>query len=312
MIVWHVLAILAVQALSSGRAAILGYTMPIFSALWGVAVFGERLRPRHVAGIVAAGASASRCCSGTSSRTLAGKPLAAVGMLLAAAVWAARHAADAAHDDRRADARDRLLDDAARRPWSMTTRDGALRARPLGAARRRRRWPRSPTTRVLIFGFAQPVWLILRAQPAADRLEHVGDADPGARHRRRRVVAARVAALAGRRGDRARPARDRLGDVAGARPRTPRRRPRSATSRARSGRVRVGEAEAGQDLALARFHRLGVGRALVVEALRVQRAVDDQVRVVGGRARCPARPPRARPPARTAPGRRRSARRAAS
>ena len=33
MIVWHVLAILAVQALSSGRAAILGYTMPIFSAI---------------------------------------------------------------------------------------------------------------------------------------------------------------------------------------------------------------------------------------------------------------------------------------
>ena len=30
MLVWHVLAILAVQALSSGRAAILGYTMPIF------------------------------------------------------------------------------------------------------------------------------------------------------------------------------------------------------------------------------------------------------------------------------------------
>ena len=59
MIVWHVLAILAVQALSSGRAAILGYTMPIFSALWGVAMFGERLRPRHIAGIVAAGIGVS-------------------------------------------------------------------------------------------------------------------------------------------------------------------------------------------------------------------------------------------------------------
>ena len=30
MLVWHVFAILAVQALSSGRAAILGYTMPVF------------------------------------------------------------------------------------------------------------------------------------------------------------------------------------------------------------------------------------------------------------------------------------------
>ena len=33
MFVWHVLIILAVQDLSSGRAAILGYTMPIFSAV---------------------------------------------------------------------------------------------------------------------------------------------------------------------------------------------------------------------------------------------------------------------------------------
>ncbi|MEO7007784.1 MAG: DMT family transporter, partial [Caldimonas sp.] len=38
MLVWHVLAILSVQELSSGRAAILGYTMPIWSALWGLAL----------------------------------------------------------------------------------------------------------------------------------------------------------------------------------------------------------------------------------------------------------------------------------
>jgi drug/metabolite transporter (DMT)-like permease len=35
MFVWHALIILAVKNLSSGRAAILGYTMPIFSALLG-------------------------------------------------------------------------------------------------------------------------------------------------------------------------------------------------------------------------------------------------------------------------------------
>lgn len=87
MIVWHVLAILAVQALSSGRAAILGYTMPIFSALWGVAVFGERLRPRHVAGIVAAGLGVSLLLWHEFG-SFAGKPVAALGMLFAAAVWA--------------------------------------------------------------------------------------------------------------------------------------------------------------------------------------------------------------------------------
>ena len=41
------LAILALQSLSSGRAAILGYTMPIFAALWGLALYGQRLGPRQ-------------------------------------------------------------------------------------------------------------------------------------------------------------------------------------------------------------------------------------------------------------------------
>src|SRR5436309_11051496 len=40
MLVWHVCIILAVRQLSSGRAAILGYTMPIFSALIGARMFG--------------------------------------------------------------------------------------------------------------------------------------------------------------------------------------------------------------------------------------------------------------------------------
>jgi hypothetical protein len=44
MLVWHLVMIVALQALSSGRAAILGYTMPVFSALWGAV--GVR-RPAH-------------------------------------------------------------------------------------------------------------------------------------------------------------------------------------------------------------------------------------------------------------------------
>jgi drug/metabolite transporter (DMT)-like permease len=87
MIVWHVLAILAIQALSSGRAAILGYTMPIFSALWGAALFGERLRPRHLAAIAAAGAGVALLLWHELG-ALSGRPLAALGMLIAAAVWA--------------------------------------------------------------------------------------------------------------------------------------------------------------------------------------------------------------------------------
>ncbi len=54
MFFWHTLAILAVQSLSSGRAAILGYTMPIFSALIGAALFGQRLPGRAWMGVGAA------------------------------------------------------------------------------------------------------------------------------------------------------------------------------------------------------------------------------------------------------------------
>ena len=46
MVLWHVLMILAIPLLSSGRAAILGYTMPIFSAVIGALFFGDRLARR--------------------------------------------------------------------------------------------------------------------------------------------------------------------------------------------------------------------------------------------------------------------------
>jgi drug/metabolite transporter (DMT)-like permease len=54
MFFWHALIIVAVQSLSSGRAAILGYTMPIFSAVLGALFFGHRLAARAWAGVGAA------------------------------------------------------------------------------------------------------------------------------------------------------------------------------------------------------------------------------------------------------------------
>ena len=54
MLVWHVCIILAVRNLSSGRAAILGYTMPIFSALIGALVFSAVLSRRAWLGVGAA------------------------------------------------------------------------------------------------------------------------------------------------------------------------------------------------------------------------------------------------------------------
>ena len=145
MIIWHVVAILAVQALSSGRAAILGYTMPIFSAIYGVAVLGERLRPRHVAGIVAAALGVSLLLWHEFA-TLARRPLAAIGMLVAAAVWAV-----GTQQMRRTTIAAPTL---AIVFWMtlastlvMTTGDAAVRARPLARAERGDDLQRSATTR---------------------------------------------------------------------------------------------------------------------------------------------------------------------
>ena len=158
MIVWHVLAILAVQALSSGRAAILGYTMPIFSALWGVAMFGERLRPRQLGGIAAAGVGVLLLLWHELAH-FAGRPLAALGMLFAAAVWALgtqqlRHTRIAAPT-------------LAIVFWMtlVTTLAMTLFAVVFEHARwiapSSKTWAAVGYNAVLIFGFAQAVWLVL-------------------------------------------------------------------------------------------------------------------------------------------------------
>jgi drug/metabolite transporter (DMT)-like permease len=87
MIVWHVLVILAIPLLSSGRAAILGYTMPVFSALWGAALFGQRLAPRQLGGVAAAALGVALLLWHELGR-LAGAPAGVAMMLGAAAVWA--------------------------------------------------------------------------------------------------------------------------------------------------------------------------------------------------------------------------------
>lgn len=86
MLVWHVCLILALPHLSSGRAAILGYTMPVFSALWGRFVFDERLTLRQGLGVAAAGIAVLLLLWHEFTR-LSGAPLAAGAVLVAALVW---------------------------------------------------------------------------------------------------------------------------------------------------------------------------------------------------------------------------------
>lgn len=87
MFVWHGCIILAVKHLSSGRAAILGYTMPIFSALIGALLFGAALSRRGWIGVGAA-ALGVVLLLWHELTGMAGKP-AYVGLaLVAAATWA--------------------------------------------------------------------------------------------------------------------------------------------------------------------------------------------------------------------------------
>lgn len=87
MLVWHVVIILGVQQLSSGRSAILGYTMPIFAALWGWLRWGDRLSWRALFGVGAAGVGVALLLASEFGR-LSGAPLAALAVVAAAAVWA--------------------------------------------------------------------------------------------------------------------------------------------------------------------------------------------------------------------------------
>ncbi len=87
MVLWHGLIILAVAALSSGRAAILGYTMPIFSAILGALVFGNRLSTRAWCGVAAALLGVVLLLWHELT-ALSGRPLGVLLALTAAALWA--------------------------------------------------------------------------------------------------------------------------------------------------------------------------------------------------------------------------------
>lgn len=87
MFVWHVCIILAVRSLSSGRAAILGYTMPIFSALIGALFFASPLARRAWIGVSAAALGVLLLLWHELTH-LAGRPVGVALALVAAAFWA--------------------------------------------------------------------------------------------------------------------------------------------------------------------------------------------------------------------------------
>jgi drug/metabolite transporter (DMT)-like permease len=87
MFVWHVCIIFAIQSLSSGRAAILGYTMPIFSAVLGALFFASVMTKRNWMGVAAAALGVALLLWHEMTG-LSGKPLGVALALTAAATWA--------------------------------------------------------------------------------------------------------------------------------------------------------------------------------------------------------------------------------
>ncbi|MBI1889776.1 MAG: DMT family transporter [Burkholderiales bacterium] len=87
MLIWHLFIIIGVKMLSSGRAAILGYTMPTWAVLFGLFIFGDRISRLAWLGIVCATGGALLLLSNEFS-ALSGQPLGSIFVLIAAAGWA--------------------------------------------------------------------------------------------------------------------------------------------------------------------------------------------------------------------------------
>jgi drug/metabolite transporter (DMT)-like permease len=86
MLIWHVFMILGLQMLSSGRAAILGYTMPAWAVLFGLLLFNDRPRRSAWFGIACALAGAGLLLS-SEVTAFTGSPLGTVFALVGAAGW---------------------------------------------------------------------------------------------------------------------------------------------------------------------------------------------------------------------------------
>lgn len=86
IVVWHLFAVSGVALLTSGRAAILGYTMPTWVALFGFLLRGHRLNAVQATGIVCAALAVALLMSSEFS-AVTGSPTGTLLMLVAAASW---------------------------------------------------------------------------------------------------------------------------------------------------------------------------------------------------------------------------------
>jgi drug/metabolite transporter (DMT)-like permease len=86
VLIWHVFIIYGVKFLSSGRAAVLAYTMPIWVVLINVLIFRQALSTRYAVGALCALAGVLALMHNELTQ-ISGKPLGLVLTLTAAIAW---------------------------------------------------------------------------------------------------------------------------------------------------------------------------------------------------------------------------------
>jgi drug/metabolite transporter (DMT)-like permease len=84
---WNTLIVYGVALLPSGRAALLGYTMPLWSAILSVWILGEQVTTRRIVGLLL-GLSGIGVLMGDSLEGMLQAPIGVVCMILAAWSWA--------------------------------------------------------------------------------------------------------------------------------------------------------------------------------------------------------------------------------
>ena len=87
MFLWHALSIMGVMSLPSGRASILGFTMPVWTVVIGVMFMGAQFTPRIIAAVVATLAAIGLLISHEFT-ALQGQPMGILWMELGALSWA--------------------------------------------------------------------------------------------------------------------------------------------------------------------------------------------------------------------------------
>jgi len=85
---WNLFILWGIDEMASGRAAILGYTMPVWASLITVIVVKERLTPRQIFGL-AAGLAAMLLLLVQDFRIIGQNPLGTASCILAAFLWGA-------------------------------------------------------------------------------------------------------------------------------------------------------------------------------------------------------------------------------